>query len=113
MAVSKNAGKSGQAAQTVRNRNRKSRNSVRKIVPVHRDGRAGDFPVPGRRVLAGRDFRGAGVAPLYTSICVERRRHAAGGEPTGLTQTEAREIRQVNRATPKAGTVGISGSARF
>src|SRR5581483_9101931 len=67
---------------------RKARLLAREIAPVLAHRRAGDFPVPGLRILARRSFRRGAGAAAVPAARLQAGRRAAGGNAACFAQTQ-------------------------
>ena len=105
----RSVGKLGLADQRFGEVSREGRDGLGKIAPLEWDRHRRDLPMAGRRVLAVRNLLG-GAEETGDSVDADRRIGIAG-EYRGMAKSERHHVRHVQRATPQAITIAVSGRA--
>src|SRR6266511_2991914 len=111
MSVAEDSRQFGALAQLFDQLSRKTRDSGRKIPPLERDRHAGEFPMPGRSILALRYFDCAAITGVWNGAGVEAGRNDTTREPARLPETPPYKIRQRQRARPYADTIRFAARA--
>src|SRR4051812_7445972 len=102
MAITEDAGQRGAPAQFRNQFAREARHRAWEISPVEGDRDAGEFPVPRRRVLASGYFRSAAAA-AFGGARRKPGRHTSGCQSAGFAETEACEVRKLERSLAAVG----------
>ena len=104
VAVAENAGNIGVVGNLPDQRDRKGRHCTGEIAPVEGHRYPGDLPMPGRGVLAARDF--AGGAP-------ETGRRSRIVAACDVEEAETAHVGQNERTLTQPGTIGFAGFCTF
>ncbi|MCY1242890.1 hypothetical protein D9M72_558830 [compost metagenome] len=113
MAIAEDAGNVAFAADGFDELGRKGIAFSRKVTPIEHDRRAADFPVPGGRVLAARDFAGGAKG----TIDPIGHRHALGNRAVGelccVNKAKGGHVRQIERPFSQTNPICGAGGAEL